>query len=77
MTRMVPVIVVVPESAVDLLSEWAEDDDARMALEPLRPTMEHNGWTNEAVLGGQLLRAALNERADTAASPPSREGDER
>ena len=63
---MVPIIVVVPEHTVEALSEWAEMDEAREALTPLREQMARNGWTNEAVIGGAALRAAVDAQMGCA-----------
>ena len=59
MTRLIPIIALVDQPTIDAISDSA----ALLHLDALRPTMEANGWTPEALAAGCLLRSVCREGA--------------
>lgn len=55
-TRLVPMVVVVPESTVDALAAVAERHDLGPVLNTL---CERAGWTPEMLIAGRVLRQAF------------------
>ena len=59
MSRVVPVVALVPEDVARQLETWAADPASIAALEPLADRMAKNGWQPYMVLAGSVLASAV------------------
>lgn len=59
MTRYVPIVVVVPQTAAVQLTAWVDRCGADGQAEGFAELLDRTGWTPEMLLGGGLLVEGL------------------
>jgi uncharacterized protein YihD (DUF1040 family) len=57
--KLVPIVVLLEESRLELLQQWAAEPEIQLVIDILGDMAKENGWNADMLLGGMLLGEAL------------------